>query len=93
MDDAGREVDVVPDQAEQLGDAQAGVEDGGDHEPVAGRACAEQALDLGAAEHALAAGLRPRAFVVLEQLDGVGDDPTAAAREPHYALQRRKRAR
>jgi hypothetical protein len=66
MDHTGREVDVVPHQAEHLGDAQAGVEDGRDHEPVAGRADPEQALDLGAAEHALAAALRPGALVVLE---------------------------
>ena len=79
VDHAGREVDVVPDQAEQLGDAQAGVEHGRDHQPVARRAGREQALDLGAAEHALAAALRPGALVVLEPLDGVGDDPAAAA--------------
>jgi hypothetical protein len=30
---------------------------------------------------------------VLERLDGVGDDPAAAAREAHDALERRKRAR
>jgi hypothetical protein len=87
------EVDVVPDEAEQLGDVQAGVEDGRDHQPVARRADREQALDLGAAEHALAAPLRPGAFVVLEQLNGVGDDPTAAAREAHDALERGECAR
>jgi hypothetical protein len=93
VDYAGGEVDVVPDEAEQLRDAQAGVEHGGDHQPVARRAGREQALDLRAAEHALAAPLRPRALVVLEQLNGVGDDPTAAAREAHDALERRERAR
>jgi hypothetical protein len=79
VDHAGREVDVVPDQAEQLGDAQAGVEHGRQHQPIAGRAYAEQALDLRATEHALAPPLRPWALVGLEQLDGVGDDPSAAA--------------
>src|ERR687887_647358 len=37
--------------------------------------------------------MRARALVVLEPLDGVGDDPTAAAREAHHALERRERAR
>ena len=93
VDHAGREVDVVPDEAEHLGDAQAGVEDGRDHQPVARRAGAEQPLDLGAAEHALAAALRPWALVVLEQFDRVGDYPAAAAREAQHALERRQRAR
>jgi hypothetical protein len=81
VDHAGREIDVVPDQAEHLRDAQAGVEDGRRHQPVGLGAGAEQALDLGAAEHALAAALRPWALVVLEPLDRVGDDPAAAAGE------------
>jgi hypothetical protein len=93
VDDAGVEVDVVPDEAEQLGDPQARVEHGRDHQPVAWRADREQALDLGAAEHALAATLGPRALVVLEPLDRVGDDPAAAAGEAHDALERPERAR
>jgi len=48
---------------------------------------------LAAAEHALAAALRPGSLVVLEPLDRVGDDPAAAAREAQHALQRRERAR
>jgi hypothetical protein len=93
VDHAGREIDVVPDQAEHLRDAQAGVEDGRQHQPVARRAGREQALDLGAAEHALAAPLRPGALVVLEPLDRVGEDPAAAARKAQHALERRQRAR
>ncbi len=73
VDDAGGEVDVVPYEAEHLGDPQAGVEHGRDHQPVAWRAERQQPLDLRAAEHALAATLRPRALVVLEPLDGVGN--------------------
>jgi hypothetical protein len=93
VDHAGREVDVVPHHADHLRDAQAGVEDGGHHQPVVRRAGAKQPLDLRAAEHALAAPPRPGALVVLEQLDRVGDDPAAAAREAHHALERRERAR
>ncbi len=93
MDYPGREVDVVPDEPEHLGDPQAGVEHGRDHQPLARRAGCEQALDLGAAEHPLAAPLWPGALVVLEPLDRVGDDPTAAAGEAHHALERRERAR
>ena len=37
--------------------------------------------------------LRPGAIVVFEPLDRVGDDPAAAAREAHHALERRERAR
>jgi hypothetical protein len=62
VDHPGREVDVVPDQTEQLGDAQ----HGGEHQPIAWGAGAEQAFDLGAAQYALAAALRPRALVGLE---------------------------
>jgi hypothetical protein len=93
VDDAGGEVDVVPYEAEHLGDPQAGVEHGRDHQPVAWRAERQQPLDLRAAEHALAATLGPRALVVLEPLDGVGNDPAAAAGEAHDALERRDRAR
>jgi hypothetical protein len=93
VNDAGVEVDVVPDEAEHLGNPQARVEHSRDHQPVAWRADREQALDLGAAEHALAATLGPRTLVVLEPLDRVGDDPAAAAGEAHHALERRERAR
>ena len=57
------------------------VEDGRDHEPVARRAGGQQALDLGAAERALAAGLGLWALVTLEPLDRVGNDPTAPTSE------------
>jgi hypothetical protein len=40
-DHAGGEIDVVPDEAERLGDAQAGEEDGREHQPVALRAGGE----------------------------------------------------
>jgi hypothetical protein len=93
VDDASVEVDVVPDEAEHLGDPQARVEHGRDHEPLAGRADREQALYLGAAEHPLATTLGPRALVVFEPLDRVGDDPAAAAGEAHDALERPERAR
>jgi hypothetical protein len=73
---AGCEVEIVPDEAEHLGDAEAGVEDGRQHQPISGRAGREQALDLRAAEDALAAAPWPRALVVLEPFDRVGDDPT-----------------
>jgi hypothetical protein len=65
----------------------------GQHQPIAGGAYAEQALDLRAAEYALAPPLWPWALVGLEQLDGVGDDPSAAAGEAHDALERRQGAR
>jgi hypothetical protein len=93
VDHAGLEIDVVPDEAEHLRAAQARIENRRQHQPIARRAGREQALDLGAAEHALAAALRPRALVALKQLDRVGDDPTAPTGEARDALERRQRAR
>jgi hypothetical protein len=89
---SGGEVEVVPDEAEQLGDAQAGKENRRQHQPIARRADREQALDLSAAQHALAPPLWPGALFVLEQLDRVGHDPATAAGKTHHALQRRERA-
>jgi hypothetical protein len=76
VDHAGGEVDVVPDEAEHLRDAQAGRE--------RSRSSADRAVSrsrAGAAEDALAAAPWPRALVVVEPLDGVDDDPTAPAGE------------
>jgi len=86
----GGEIDVVPGQAEQLGDAKSAVQDGRDHQAVARDAGAEQALDLGATQHSLAAALWPRTLIALELLDRVGAHRAVAAGEAHYALERRQ---
>jgi len=93
VDQAGPEVDVVPGQPEHLRDTKAGVEHGRDHQPVAWRACRQKPFDLCTPQDALAPRLRPRALVVLESLDWVGDDPPVPTGEAHDALERRQRAR
>jgi hypothetical protein len=61
---------VAAEQAGELGDERNLANRGGGRRRDALRRRAEEALDLGAAEHALAAPLRPRTLVVLEQLTG-----------------------
>jgi len=91
-DHAGREVDVVPDETEELRDPQAGVEDGRDHQPVARRAGGEQPLDPRGPSTRWRRRSGRVPLVGLEDLDRVGGDPAVAARKAHEALQGGQRA-
>ncbi len=79
VDRARGEVDVVPDQAQHLGDAQARVENRRDHQSIPRRADRQQSLDLIATQHTLATTRWPRALVRLELVNRVGRDPAVAA--------------
>jgi hypothetical protein len=87
-DQTGGEVDVLPDQPEELGDPQATEEGGGDQQPSARGTGGEQALDLRPPQHPLAPSPVARALLGLEQLDWIGRDPAVAAGEAQDAMQR-----
>jgi hypothetical protein len=93
MEHAAVKVDVVPGQAEQLGDPQPGVERGRDHQPVARRARPKEPFDLVAAEDSLAPPRQSRPLVGLELVDWVDRDPSMPARVANDAMERRERAR
>src|ERR671922_62739 len=74
VDEAAFEVDVSPDETEQFGEAQAGVERGGEERVVAGQRRVEQAADLYVVEHALLAAVDAGSFVLFQAAEGgVGD--------------------
>jgi hypothetical protein len=66
VDEAFGEVDVVPGEAEEVGEAEAGVEGGGEEGAVAGEGGVEQARDLVVVEDALLAAVDAGAFVLFE---------------------------
>jgi hypothetical protein len=77
VDHRGGEIDVMPAQREQLGEAQAGEGSGGEQGPVPLRAGAEQASELALAEHALLALRRVRALVAFEPPERMRADVAA----------------
>jgi len=92
VDEAGREVDVLPEEAEQLRDAHAAVDGGREQRPVAGQAGGQQPLDVVPAEHPLAAADGMRPLTGLELAHRIVDRPTVAEGEAQDAVQRRERA-
>lgn len=78
VDEAILEVDVAPGEPEQFGEAQAGVEGGGEEGAVAGEAGVEEAADLVVVEHALLAAVDARSFVLFEAAERVVGDVAAA---------------
>src|SRR5207237_9149164 len=70
--------DVVPGEAEQFGEAHAGVEGGGEEGAVAGKGGVEEACDLVVVEHALLAAVDAGSFVLFEAAEGVVGDVAAA---------------
>src|SRR5437588_5915242 len=92
MDHARGKVNVVPHEAEQLGDPQTGVEGGRDYKPVAWRARCEQPLNLASSQHALAPAGWSWSLMGFQLLDRIGRDPAVAARVADDAVQRCERA-
>jgi hypothetical protein len=72
---AAVEVEVRPDQAQELGDPQAGVDRHGDQGATARRAGDQEANDLVAAEDPLSARHRMGTLSGLQPLDRVVGDP------------------
>jgi hypothetical protein len=81
VDHAGREVDVLPDQAEQLRDAHPAVDGGGEQRPVARQARGQQPPDLVPAQHPLAPADGVRPLAGLELAHSIVDRPAVAERE------------
>lgn len=76
MDRARVQVDVIPDQPEQLGDPHPGEQRRRDQRPISGGAAGKQPGDLVAPEHALDVQLGPRTLTAL--IDG--DERSPAGR-------------
>jgi hypothetical protein len=91
-DDAGGEIDVCPDQPEQLGDPQAGVEGRGDHQPVRFRASVQQAFDVRASEYLLASREWAWTLVALELADRIDGRPAPPACVVKDAMKCRQRS-
>jgi len=88
VNDAGGEVNVVPAEAEHLGEPHACVGAGEEQRPVSSRASGEEPGELRLREDALvgAQGMRP--LVALEPLEGMRGDVAAAQREREDAAER-----
>jgi hypothetical protein len=92
VDDARCEVDVTPAEREQLRQAHAGEDRGGEERPVALRACRDQAHEFVVVQHPLRVRARMRPLVPLESLErmrpheaaavGVAEDAAERAEDP-----------
>jgi hypothetical protein len=86
MDRAAGDIDVFPDQAEQLGMAHPGEDGGCDQGAVRRQAPVQEVGDLLAPENPRRSGEGVRTLVRFELVDGTVSDPAVANSEPDCAL-------
>jgi hypothetical protein len=88
VDDAGGEVDVVPAEAEHLGEPHARVRAGEKQRPISPWTGGEESDEFFLREDALVGTKRMRSLIALEPVEGVGVDVAAAKREREDAAER-----
>jgi hypothetical protein len=88
VNDAGGEVDVLPAQAQHLGEPHARVRARDEQRPIVTWTGGEESRELCAGEDALIGAQRVRSLVALEPVEGMSGDVAAAKREREYAAER-----
>jgi hypothetical protein len=88
VDDAGGEVDVVPGEAEHLGQAHTRIRPGEEQRSVAGRAGGEETSELVLGEDALIGAQRMRPLVPLKPMERMRRDIASAEREGQDTAER-----
>ena len=88
VNDAGREIDVVPAQPEHLGEAHTRIRPREKQRLIPPRAGGEETGELCLGEDALVGAERMRSLVTLEPVEGVSADVAAAKREREDAAER-----